>query len=72
MKPIGLRFGNDGELMVVHRCLSCGSIPQNRIAGDDIPETILSLIHEKSDPPIDGLLSCGDIHEIYEALYGKL
>jgi len=45
MQPIGLTFKkqkqkyvstySNGELMIVHRCLSCGKISTNRIAGDD-------------------------------------
>ena len=45
MQPIGLTFKkqkqkyvstySNSELMIVHRCLSCGKISTNRIAGDD-------------------------------------
>ncbi len=32
--------------MIIHRCLGCGAISVNRIAGDDDPYIILSLIDE--------------------------
>lgn len=41
-----------GELMLIHRCLGCGAISVNRIAGDDDPYAILALI----DEPL--MLSC--------------
>lgn len=69
MKPIGLRYKYDGEIMIVHRCLSCGKISNNRIAGDDIPEVILSLLQEKSDAC--NLLTSENIREVHDALYGK-
>ena len=50
MKPIGLTFKQEGfdkygkmppgELMLIHRCQSCGKISINRIAGDDDNQTI--------------------------------
>jgi hypothetical protein len=56
MKPIGLSFKNlrqnpytgriSGELMIVHQCLSCGKISSNRIAGDDNPIQVASLVGE--------------------------
>lgn len=54
MQPIGLTLKNvvinpftgrtSGELMVVHKCLRCGHISQNRIAGDDYPDAIINLL----------------------------
>src|SRR5688572_9962241 len=40
MEPIFLSFKDEGgkkqgELSLVHRCLDCGAISKNRIAGDD-------------------------------------
>jgi len=54
MEPVGLTFKHEGEdkfsgqeqqgeLMVVHRCLDCGKISLNRIAGDDEPDAILKI-----------------------------
>ena len=54
MEPIGLQFKHftenpftgrtSGELMIVHRCLSCSKISINRIAGDDDAYIVLTLI----------------------------
>jgi uncharacterized Zn finger protein len=49
MKPIGLTFKKDGEIMIVHRCLNCGKISPNRIAGDDNSDSILALL-DKQQP----------------------
>jgi hypothetical protein len=56
MKPIALAFKNyevnpftgrgNGELMIVHHCLSCDQISPNRIAGDDNEYKILSILEE--------------------------
>ena len=48
MKPVGLTFKRNfkkyesglGELMVIHQCTECKQISINRIAADDIPQTI--------------------------------
>ncbi len=62
MKPIGIRFKQDGELMVVHRCMACSKNSNNRIAGDDIPEVILALADGQSSEYRE---------EIRIALYGR-
>jgi len=69
MKPVGLRFKHNGEIMIVHQCLSCGKKSPNRIAGDDIPEVILALIQNQSDER--DILTTKHIFEVREALYGK-
>lgn len=69
MNPIGLTLRNDGELMIVHQCISCGKISPNRIAGDDIPEIVLSLIHNQ--PDTQGYLTGKDALVVRDALYGK-
>lgn len=56
MQPIALAFKNyevnpftgrgNGELMVVHQCLSCDQISPNRIAGDDNEYQVLSILEE--------------------------
>jgi hypothetical protein len=55
MKPIGLtmkksrnkyRLNTGGELMLVHECIDCGTLSINRIAADDVPESILEVFHE--------------------------
>ena len=35
MQPIALWQKGDGELMILHRCTTCGMIKANRAAGDD-------------------------------------
>lgn len=56
MKPVALRLKNEklnpytgrisGELMIIHRCINCGRISSNRVAGDDSPQQILRLLEE--------------------------
>lgn len=48
MKPIGLttkatgkKYGpGRGELMLIHLCVECEHVSINRIAADDVPETV--------------------------------
>ena len=35
MRPIGKVFKKDGEEVLVHKCVKCGEIRKNRVAGDD-------------------------------------
>lgn len=56
MRPVGLHFKNPeqnlytgrftGELMIVHLCLNCRRISCNRIAGDDNPYQVATLLEE--------------------------
>ena len=55
MKPIGLtmkksrnkyRLGARGELMLIHECIECGILSINRIAADDVPESIMEVFNE--------------------------
>ena len=55
MKPIGLtmkksrnkyRLEAGGELMLVHACIECGTLSINRIAADDVPESIMEVFNE--------------------------
>ena len=68
MKPIGLKFKYDGELMIVHKCLSCGKISNNRVAGDDFTDAILGLILQETNK---NLLTIKDTKEILGILFGK-
>lgn len=43
MQPIGKTRKADGEEMIVHKCLLCGAMRKNRVAGDDTIETVASL-----------------------------
>jgi len=44
MEPIALWQKTDGEIMLLHRCRTCGMIKANRLAGDDDLETLQVLI----------------------------
>lgn len=56
MKPIGLTFKQkrvdkygkirQGELMLIHKCVKCGKISINRLAGDDNSEIIMKIFEE--------------------------
>lgn len=51
MKPIGLTYkhdgyGRQGEIMVIHLCLSCQKISINRIARDDNEQEILYIFEQ--------------------------
>lgn len=90
MKPIGLAFKNiktnkytgrtSGELMIIHKCLGCGQISCNRIAGDDNSHSIVYLLENSatlSKPIIDELtkktirpLTLEDKPKVMTALYG--
>lgn len=69
MEPVGLTFKEEGvdkyskkrqgEIMIVHKCMNCGKINRNRIAGDDDSKTILMLCEEK------------DKEEVKKQLFGK-
>jgi hypothetical protein len=43
MRPAGLFTRRDGEQMLVHECLGCGAVRQNRIAADDNVVAIMRL-----------------------------
>lgn len=53
MRPIGLtlkrtnkKYGNLGELMLIHQCVDCAKISINRIAADDDNPLILKVYEE--------------------------
>ncbi len=70
MKPIGLQQRLDGEIMIVHECLSCGKLSPNRIAGDDFPDAIISLLYVEQGMHLK-FLNKNDIHEVRSALFGN-
>ena len=43
MAPIAVWVRADGDEALVHRCVKCGRIRTNRIAGDDSDVVLLSL-----------------------------
>jgi DNA-directed RNA polymerase subunit RPC12/RpoP len=56
MEPLGLTFKKEGmnkygkekegEIMIIHKCIECGKISINRIAGDDDTKEILDLFEK--------------------------
>lgn len=82
MEPIGLTMKNieynhftgrtSGELMIVHKCIYCGRISCNRIAGDDNPDEILKLLELQDRDNINNInfLNMNDIEEVLDILYG--
>ncbi|OGC96753.1 hypothetical protein A3C34_02830 [Candidatus Amesbacteria bacterium RIFCSPHIGHO2_02_FULL_48_21] len=81
MTPVGLTFKRvtpdkykgekRGELMLVHRCLRCGKVSINRIAGDDSAEEILKLLD--SDFAAEGVevLGRNNRTEVRRQLFGS-
>lgn len=66
--------------MLVHKCKKCGSYSKNRLAGDDIEDTIVDLYKKTKDKTekdliVDNtkvrLLDGSDEREIMTQLYGK-
>ena len=82
MRPMGLVLKNgDGELMVVHKCMVCGHVSKNRVAGDDKPEVLLKLFEESMKLTAEDLLAMDSVgmkllgednkREVITQLYGK-
>jgi len=46
MRPIALWARDKGELALIHRCDRCGALRSNRVAGDDDPRVMQSLLTE--------------------------
>jgi hypothetical protein len=58
MAPIGIDVHDDGEWSIIHRCIRCGVIRTNRIAGDDQELALLQLVLRplaKPPFPLDAL-----------------
>ena len=58
MEPVGIWVRRGGEWALLHRCMRCGSIHANRIAGDDSELALISLaVRALAQPPfpLDGL-----------------
>jgi len=43
MEPIAIAVRQSGEWVLIHRCIECGTLRENRIAGDDNEMALLSL-----------------------------
>lgn len=69
-----------GELMIVHRCINCGHISCNRIAGDDNNYSIICLLNSSENIRSDisnaiqqlniTLLTQNDSEEVLISIYG--
>lgn len=62
MEPVAVSVRKNGEWALIHRCLDCGILRENRIAGDDNEIALLSLaVRPVARPPfpLDGLLEKG-------------
>ncbi len=59
MEPIAISVRRGKEWVIIHRCITCGALKENRIAGDDNELALLSLaVRPVAQPPfpLDGLL----------------
>jgi hypothetical protein len=72
MQPVGLTLKRsrnkyaqeqDGELMLIHRCIECGKLSINRTAADDEPSSVFTLLDEAArlDPHTLAELISGEI-----------
>jgi len=43
MEPVAISVRQGKEWVIIHRCTSCGTLKENRIAGDDNEMALLSL-----------------------------
>jgi hypothetical protein len=60
MEPVAISVRRGGEWVIIHRCTVCGTLRENRIAGDDNEIALLSLaVRPVAQPPfpLDGLKS---------------
>lgn len=56
--------------MIVHMCLKCGTQSCNRIAGDDNPHSILSLLNNPIERKSIAILTLEDREQVLTALFG--
>lgn len=52
MEPISIWIKGDGEWSLIHRCVKCGFIRTNRIAGDDSHEELMHLAVKPAAAPL--------------------
>ena len=74
MKPVGLtlkktkkKYNKDqGELMLVHLCLECGKVSINRIAADDIADSVFEVFQRslEMDRATKSLIEQSGIHAL--------
>ncbi|BDI30307.1 RNHCP domain-containing protein [Capsulimonas corticalis] len=52
MEPVAVWVRKGGEWAIIHRCVRCGAMHSNRIAGDDSELVLISLaVRPLSQPP---------------------
>jgi len=52
MEPVAVSVKRNGEWMLIHRCVDCGMLRGNRIAGDDAELLLMSLaVKPLASPP---------------------
>ena len=60
MEPIAVSVRPDGEWSIVHRCLQCGVIRANRVAGDDNALALMSMAaRPMARPPLGSVAARG-------------
>lgn len=52
MEPIGVWIKKNGEWAIIHRCQSCGTLRNNRIAADDNCELLMSIAMRPLENPL--------------------
>lgn len=61
MEPVGIWVKGDNEWSLIHRCIKCGFIRANRIAGDDSHIMLTNLaLRPVNMPPFQLENSCSD------------
>lgn len=70
MKPAGLTLKSNDELAVIHQCTKCGTVSVNRIAGDDNPYSILSLLENPIQLRRILVLTMEEKERVLTALFG--
>jgi hypothetical protein len=70
MRPVGLTLKSNDELAIIHQCTKCGIISCNRIAGDDSPHSILSLLENPIQLRRTQTLTMEDKEQVLTALFG--
>jgi hypothetical protein len=57
----------DGELMLIHRCTSCGKLAINRVAADDDAELLLALLVTELDAATHARLAADGVEPLLAA-----
>jgi DNA-directed RNA polymerase subunit RPC12/RpoP len=86
MEPIGLTFKKEGidkygkerqgEIMLIHKCVKCGKVSINRLAGDDEAERVMEVFENSRNQELETVekikvLREEDQKEVTTQLFGK-